>query len=68
MITNAYMDGRNKNYKPNKYYNSNIGLDGYLIEMGYITNSNDLSILLNKKDSYARAIKNSIKNYLNITN
>lgn len=68
IITNAYMDGRNTNHKPNRYYNSNIGLDGYLIEMGYITNSNDLYLLLNKKDAYARAIKNAVKEYLNITN
>lgn len=67
IVTNAYVDGRNKNYDANVYYNSNIGLDGYLIELGYMTNSNDLNILLNKKSEYARAIKNAIKEYLNIT-
>ena len=36
IITGAYVDGRNKDYSANLYYNSNIGLDGYLIEMGYI--------------------------------
>lgn len=68
IITGAYVDGRNKDYSANSYYNSNIGLDGYLIEMGYITNSNDLKVLLNKKNEYALAIKNAVKEYLNITN
>lgn len=68
IITGSYVDGRNKSYAANDYMNSNVGLDGYLIEMGYMTNSNDLKLLLNKKDEYAKAISNSIKEYLNITN
>lgn len=67
IITGAYVDGRNKAYSANLYYDSNIGLDGYLIEMGYMTNSNDLKILLGKKNEYARAIKNAVAEYLNIT-
>lgn len=33
IATKAYVDGRNKAYGKNKYYNSNIGVEAYLLEL-----------------------------------
>lgn len=66
IATNAYMDGRNKNYGVNSYYNSNIGVEGYLLELGFMNCKNDLNNILNNKNSYIDAISTSIKQYLDI--
>ena len=63
-ITNAYVDGRNKSYGVNEYYNSNIGIESYLIELGYINNKNDLKNLLNNKELYVEAIKKTVQEYI----
>ena len=65
-ITNAYVDGRNKKHEVNVYRNSNIGLDGYLIELGYLTNDKDIKLLINNKDEYSEGISMAIKKYLDI--
>lgn len=67
IVTNAYIDGRNTDYGINKYYNSNIGVEGYLLELGFMNCSSDLNNILNNKDSYVEAISTSIQDYLNIT-
>ena len=54
IATNAYVDGRNKAYSANKYYNSNQGIECYQIEMGYI--KNDLDIIKNEIEQYVTAI------------
>ncbi len=66
IATNAYIDGRNKEYGINKYYNSNIGVEGYLLELGYMSCTADLSNILNNKKSYVTAIAKSIQEHLNI--
>lgn len=33
IATKAYVDGRNTEYGKNKYYNSNIGVEAYLLEL-----------------------------------
>lgn len=66
IATNAYIDGRNTKYGVNKYYNSNIGAEGYLLELGFMNYSNDLNNLLNNKNAYVEAIAKSIQEYLNI--
>lgn len=58
-ITGAYVDGREKN-KINYYYDSNIGREAYLIELGYINSSKDRNNLLNNQDLYVEALKTSI--------
>ena len=58
IATNAYVDGRNKDYSANAYYNSNQGIECYQIELGYI--KNDLDIIKNEKEGYVRAITESI--------
>lgn len=65
IMTKAFADGRNPKYEANPYYNSNHGVEAYLIELGYISNSKNLKILLNEKESYVKAIKESVLNYLN---
>lgn len=64
-ITNAYVDGRNKEYGKNLYYNSSIGNESYLLELGYINSDIDLNNLLNNKDGYIKAISQSILNLVN---
>ena len=59
-ITNAYVDGRNKEYKVNLYYNSNMGNESYLLELGYINSDIDLNNLLNNKEGYLNGIVKSI--------
>lgn len=63
-ITGAYVDGRNKKYGKNEYYNSNIGVESYLIELGYINNKKDLDNMLKNKELYIEAIKNTVKEYI----
>lgn len=59
-ITNAYVDGRNKEYKANLYYDSSIGNESYLLELGYINSDTDLNNLLNNKEGYLNGIVQSI--------
>ena len=64
IVTGAYVDGRNKTYGANEYYNSNIGIESYLIELGYINNTDDLNNMLTNKNLYVEAIKNTVKEYI----
>ena len=66
IATHAFVDGRNKSYGKNKFYNSNIGVEGYSIELGYITVEDDLNNILNNEALYTQAIANSI--YTNFAN
>ena len=65
--TGAYIDGRNEKYGLNKYYNSNKVAEPYLIELGYINYEDDLDNIVNRPNSFAKAISKSIKEYLNIS-
>ena len=58
MATNAYVDGRNKSYSANRYYQSNHGIECYQIEMGYI--KNDLEILKAQMEQYVTAISEAV--------
>lgn len=61
IITGAYVDDSNpEKIGVNKYYNSNVGVESYIIELGYLTNKEDFNIITNSKDSYAEAIAISI--------
>ena len=63
IITGAYVDGRNSPKIPaNIYYNSNIGVETYLLELGYLTNSNDLDNIKNNQKKYVEAISNTFYN------
>ena len=65
--TGAYIDGRNKVYGLNKYYNSNQTAEPYLIELGYINYKKDLENIVNRTSSFSKAIANSVKEYLDIS-
>lgn len=65
IATNAYVDGRNENYSANKYYDSNVGIESYLIELGYIDIEDDLENLLANQSLYAQAIFESIQSLYN---
>lgn len=56
--TNAYVDGRNKSYSANRYYQSNQGIECYQIEMGYM--KNDLEILKTQMEQYVTAISEAV--------
>lgn len=60
IITGAYVDNRNEEIVGNPYINSNIGTEAYLLELGYISNKDDLDNLINNMDKYAEAVANSI--------
>lgn len=60
-MTGAYVDDSNpKEVGVNPYYNSNIGNETYLLEIGYLSNSSDLNILLESKNTLADAISDAI--------
>ena len=60
IATNAFVDGRNKNYSANKYFKSNIGIESYSIDLGYMYIKKDLENVIKNKDLYMQAICNSI--------
>lgn len=65
IATGAYVDGRNPSYGKNMYYNSNIGVESYLLELGYINNDANLQKLLNEKEGYIKGIIETIKTICN---
>ena len=67
IITGAYVDDRNDKIIGNPYVLSNVGTEAYLLELGYISNKNNLDNMVNNMDKYVLAISNSIKN-LYVTN
>ena len=64
--TGAYVNGSNPSYGENIYRNSNVGVEGYLIELGYMNVNSDLRNVLNNGDSYMQAITDSINSYYHI--
>ena len=69
IMTGAYVDNRNEpKFPANPYYKSNVGCEAYLLELGYLTNSGDLNIILNEMDKYTSAISNSFKPIFERTN
>ena len=63
IATNAYVDGRNSTYSANKYYDSNVGIESYFLELGYIDIDSDLENVLENKDLYIQAIADSIEEF-----
>ena len=66
IATGAYVDGSNSNYSANKYRNSNVGVEGYLIELGYINVREDLNHVLKNGDLYVKGIVDSICTFYEI--
>jgi len=66
-MTGAYVDDSNpEKVGVNPYYNSNIGNESYLLEIGYLSNSSDLDILLKEEDKIVDAISDAIKKELGL--
>jgi len=66
IATNAYVDGRNKSYGKNTYYNSNMGVESYLVELGFMNSNSDFENILNNRKLYVEGIKQTFKNYLDL--
>lgn len=66
ICTGAYMDGRNPMYDANPYYNSNVGVETYLIELGYITNKEELENIITNMELYTDIISSNIASYLSL--
>ncbi len=64
--TGGYIDGRDERTGVNPYCNSNCTAEGYLLELGYISNYEDIQNVVNNKENFVNAIVTSIKKELNI--
>lgn len=64
IATKAYVDGRNTGFGSNMFVNSNIGVEAFLLELGYLNNDEELQKLVNEKDNYVDGIVASIKEWL----
>lgn len=62
IVTGAYVDDRNSEITGNTYVDSNVGTEAYLLELGYLSNNNDLDSMINNMDKYVEGIALSIKN------
>lgn len=66
IMTGAYVDNRNEpKVLGNPYYDSNIGSEAYLIELGYLTNNNDINNIDKNMDNYVNAIASSFSKVFN---
>ena len=62
IMTGAYVDSRNQpKVLENPYYNSNVGSESYLLELGYLTNNGDLNNINSNMAKYTDAIANTFK-------
>ena len=61
IVTGAYVDDRNEEILGNPYVKSNVGVEAYLLELGYLTSKNDLNNIVNNLDKYIAGIVDSIK-------
>ncbi len=66
IMTGAYIDGRDPTYENNPYYNSNMGVETYLLELGYITNLSNIENIIANEESYTDVIVETTKDYLNL--
>ena len=66
VLTGAYIDGRDSKTGNNPYINTNVGVEGYLIEIGYLSNDEEFEKIKNNADKYASAIVDAIKEKLGL--
>ena len=59
-MTGAYVDGRDKEVGENPYYDSNKGVESYIIELGYIINKIDITNITKNQKLYVIAIADTI--------
>ena len=65
IMTKAFTDGRNPKKKANPYRNLNQGVEAYLCELAYISQNDDLNLVLNNKNQFVKALVNAILKYVN---
>ncbi len=66
-MTGSFVDSPSiENREVNNYYNSNRGLESYIIELAYINNTNDLAYFKKNTSKYVNAIADSIIDELNL--
>ncbi len=61
IVTGAYVDNRNAKIIANPYVLSNVGTEAYLLELGYISNHDNVNNLINNMDSYTSSIAKAIE-------
>lgn len=61
-MSGAYIDSREENGNP--YVKRNTGIESYILELGYITNINDIKNVEKNESKYMEVIANSIDQYL----
>lgn len=60
-MTGAFIDDSNpEKVGVNPYYDSNVGNESYLLELGYLSNYSDLDIISNNIDTIAKAVSDAI--------
>jgi len=64
MMTGSFIDGRSG--VKNMFYDSNIGVEAYLLELGYINYSGDLDNILNNGEGYVQGIVSAFSEKLGI--
>lgn len=60
IVTGAYTDDRNPDKPYNPYCYSNTCLESYITELGYITVKEDLELMINNMDGFAKGIADSL--------
>ena len=61
-MTGAYVDGQ-ENKGENIYRNSNVGIESYIYEVGYINNQDNVNSINKHKDKNMKAIAQAIDEY-----
>lgn len=61
-MAGAYVDGQDENGE-NIFRNSNVGLESYILELGYINNINNVELVNKYKEKYMNALAKTIDNY-----
>ena len=64
IMTKAFSDGRNPKKKANPYRNMNQGVEAYLCELAYISQSDDLKMIINDKDNFVKGLTKAITKYV----
>lgn len=64
IMTGAYIDDKNpQTVGINPYFQSNVGVESYILELGFITNHHDLENFITNKERYANSIAKTIQQH-----
>lgn len=66
IITGAYVDDRNEKILPNPYVKTNVGVESYLLELGFLTSNKDRENIIKNTDKYVSGIAESIISLYNV--